>query len=311
MTKSDNRTLSRRELLAMAAGAAALAACGDVSATMPRSVIKRGIPSTGEKLPVIGMGTWQTFDVGTSGAARKPLEAVLSEFVRLGGRLIDSSPMYGNSERVAGDLAKKTGVLAQLFVATKVWTSGEKAGIEQMERSAQLLQTPRIDLMQVHNLVDVDTHLATLRRWKDAERIRYIGVTHYHSGAYDHVERVMKSEKLDFLQINYSIQEREADRRLLPLAADRGIAVIANRPYAGGDLFGRVHRQPLPPLATELGCESWGQFFLKFIIGHPSITCAIPATSKVEHLRDNMGAAHGPIPDANQRKRMVELVARL
>ncbi len=180
-----------------------------------------------------------------------------------------------------------------------------------MERSASLLQAPRIDLMQVHNLVDVDTHLATLRQWKEAGRIRYIGVTHYHSGAYDEVERIMKKEPLDFLQINYSIQERDAERRLLPLAADRGIAIIANRPYAGGDLFSRVRSQPLPALASELGCESWGQFFLKFIIGHPAITCAIPATSKVAHLRDNMGAATGPLPDASQRVKMAELVRGL
>lgn len=311
MTRPEKLPLSRRELFRLAGGALAFAACGEVSGTMPRNVIERAIPSSGEKLPVIGMGTWQTFDVGASASARKPLEAVLAEFVRLGGRLIDSSPMYGNSEEVAGDLAKKTGVHEQLFIATKVWTRGRQAGIEQMERSARLLQAPRIDLMQVHNLVDVDTHLATLRQWKDAGRIRYIGVTHYHSGAYDEVERIIKKEPLDFLQINYSIQERDAERRLLPLAADRGIAVIANRPYAGGDLFGRVRSQPLPALATELGCESWGQFFLKFIVGHPSLTCAIPATSKVEHLRDNVGAASGPLPDENQRRRMVELVARL
>ncbi len=311
MTRPEKPSLSRRELFRLAGGALALAACGEVSGTMPRSVIERAIPSSGEKLPVVGMGTWQTFDVGASASARKPLEEVLTEFVRLGGRLIDSSPMYGNSEEVAGDLAKKAGVHEKLFIATKVWTSGRQAGIEQMERSATLLQAPRIDLMQVHNLVDVDTHLATLRKWKEAGRIRYIGVTHYHSGAYDDVERIMKKEPLDFLQINYSIQERDAERRLLPLATDRGIAVIANRPYAGGDLFGRVRSQPLPALATELGCESWGQFFLKFIIGHPAITCAIPATSKLTHLRDNMGAATGPLPNDSQRGEMAELIRGL
>lgn len=274
-------------------------------------MLTRSIPSSGEQLPVIGLGTWQTFDTGTSQAERQPLEEVLSLFVKLGGRVIDSSPMYGASERVVGDLATKLGLQQSLFLATKVWTNGKEAGIRQMENSQRELQAKRIDLMQVHNLVDAETHLATLRDWKQQGRIRYLGITHYTSSGYAEAARLLRKEKLDFLQINYSLQERGAEDSILPLAAERGVAVIANRPFGGGGLFGRVRGQTLPAWAAEFDCRSWAQFFLKWGIGHPAITCAIPATSNARHLEDNMQAGTGRLPDAKQRQRMTETIAAL
>jgi diketogulonate reductase-like aldo/keto reductase len=269
--------------------------------------ILRAIPASKETLPVIGLGTWQTFDVG-AGAAREPLRRVLQRFVELGGRVVDSSPMYGRAESVVGDLAAELGLRDKLFVATKVWTSGREAGIAQMEESVRRLRAGRLDLMQVHNLVDWRTHLRTLGEWKRAGRVRYVGVTHYTAGAYGELEQVMKSEPLDFVQLNYSLLEREAERRLLPLAADRGIAVLVNRPFAEGGLFRRVHGQTLPPWAAEIGCRSWATLFLKWIVGHPAVTCVIPATSRPEHLEDNMQAATGPVPDAAMRDRIAAVV---
>jgi aryl-alcohol dehydrogenase-like predicted oxidoreductase len=273
------------------------------------TVLTRAIPSSGEKLPVIGLGTWRTFDVDLAADNRKQLAEVLSLFVKLGGRVIDSSPMYGRSEHVIGELATQLGLHEQLFLATKVWTRGKQAGIESMERSLARLQTKRIDLMQVHNLVDVATHLATLREWKAQDRIRYIGVTHYEASAFPEVEKILRSEKLDFLQINYSIMEREAERRLLPLAEERGVAVLVNRPFGGGDLFGRVRAKPLPDWAAEFDCRSWAQFFLKWIIAHPAVICAIPATNNARHLQDNMEAGSGRLPTAKRRQQMLELVS--
>jgi diketogulonate reductase-like aldo/keto reductase len=273
------------------------------------TMLTRAIPSSGEKLPVIGLGTWQTFDVGPSAAEREPLAQVLSLFVKLGGRVIDSSPMYGHSEEVIGDLVAKLRLREQLFLATKVWTRGQEAGLESMERSLVRLQTKRVDLMQVHNLVDVATHLKTLREWKAQGRIRYLGVTHYESGAFAEVEKVLRNEKLDFLQINYSIGEREAENRILPLALERGLAVIINRPFGGGDLFARVRARPLPEWVVEFDCRSWAQFLLKWIVANPAVTCAIPATNDPHHLEDNMGAGVGRLPDARTRQRMVELVS--
>ncbi|WP_217900204.1 aldo/keto reductase [Noviherbaspirillum humi] len=267
-------------------------------------MLARRIPSNGESLPMIGLGTWQTFDVGTAPAERAPLEAVLKEFVALGGRLIDSSPMYGNSEIVAGDLTAALGLRQKLFIATKVWTSGKRAGIEQMEDSMGKLRADPIDLMQVHNLVDVSTHLATLREWKQIGRVRHIGVTHYAASAHDAVARVISGEPVDFIQINYSVGEREAERRLLPLARDRGVAVIINRPFAGGDMFRRLRSKPLPGWAAEIDCDSWAQLLLKFVVSHPAVTCAIPATARVEHLRDNMKAGMGRMPDEKMRARI-------
>jgi aryl-alcohol dehydrogenase-like predicted oxidoreductase len=304
-----NHRLPRREFLRLALGAGALACAGDFA--MAQTAIRKRIPKTGEVLPAIGLGTWQTFDVGTANSAREPLRQVLREFVRLGGSVLDSSPMYGKSETVAGDLASELGVHKQLFMATKVWTSGRDAGIRQMEESFRRLRTERMDLMQVHNLVDYRTHLATLKIWKEQGKVRYVGVTHYTASAYDQLSRVLGSEDLDFVQLNYSLAERDAERRLLPLAAERRIGVLVNRPFAEGGLFRRVHGKPLPPWAAEIGCSSWAQLFLKFVISHPAVTCAIPATSKAAHLIDNMAAASEPMPDARARERIARYFADL
>ena len=242
------------------------------------TMLTRPIPSTGEKMPVIGLGTWQVFDVSGSANELRSLKEVLSRLVQLGGKMIDTSPMYGRAEGVIGDLTNELHLRTSLFLATKVWTTGKQAGIDSMERSLTRLQTKQIDLMQVHNLVDVETQLATLRDWKEKGRIRYLGITHYNSSAYSEVEKILRREKLDFLQINYSIMGREAEERILPLAQERGVAVIINRPLGGGDLFARVRAKPLPEWATEFDCKSWAQFLLKWIVAHPAVTCAIPAT---------------------------------
>ena len=291
------------------------------SETESSTMIARPIPSSGEKLPVIGLGTWRTFDVDLTSDTRRQLGDVLSLFVKLGGRVIDTSPMYGRAEDVIGDLTATLGHREKLataspsagglFLATKVWTQGKENGIKSMERSMSRLRTKRIDLMQVHNLVDVHTHLATLREWKEQGRVRYIGITHYQSGAFNEVEKLMRSEKFDFVQINYSLMEREAEARVLPLAQERGIAAIVNRPFGAGDLFGKVRSKPLPDWAAEFDCRSWAQFFLKWIVANPAVTCAIPATDKARHLEDNMQAGIGPLPDAKMRQRMVESMASL
>jgi diketogulonate reductase-like aldo/keto reductase len=276
-----------------------------------QAIIRKPIPQSGELLPAIGLGTWQTFDVGDNEAARAPLRAVLRAFAASGGSVIDSSPMYGNSESVTGDLAQELGLHKQLFLATKVWTSGRDAGIRQMEESFRRLRTRRIDLLQVHNLVDYRAHLTTLRRWKEQGRIRYIGVTHYTASAYDELAKVIAGEELDFVQLNYSLAEREAEKRLLPLAAERRLAVLVNRPFAEGKMFRIVKGKALPAWTQEIGCASWAQFFLKFIISHPAVTCAIPATSRVAHLSDNMAASMGSLPDAPTRERMARLFREL
>lgn len=285
-------------------GLGALPAAGQAAT----KAIERAIPSTGELLPAIGMGTWQTFDVADEKTARDPLKEILKEFSALGGKLIDSSPMYGKSEAVAGDLMAELNLRKSLFVATKVWTTGKAAGVRQMEESMEKLKSPVIDLMQVHNLVDVKTQLDTLKAWKREGRIRYLGVTHYNEGGHGAVEKMIESETLDFLQINYSVGEREAEKRLLPSAKDRGVAVIVNRPFAGGNLFAKLREKPLPEFAGEIGCESWAQLLLKFIISHAAITCAIPATSKIKHLRDNMGAMRGPLPDEKMCERIAAAI---
>jgi diketogulonate reductase-like aldo/keto reductase len=320
---SSDDCVSRRDAVRLLAATAAAmflpgSACQARDAAPPSppgnvglELLTRRIPSSGESLPIIGLGTWQTFDTGSSRAERQPLEEVLALFVKLGGRVIDSSPMYGRSEAVVGEIATKLKLQESLFLATKVWTTGKEAGIEQMERSLAQLQVKRIDLMQVHNLVDVHTHLATLRDWKQQGRARYIGITHYTSSAYNDVARLLSSEKLDFVQINYSILEREAEERLLPLAEERGVAVIINRPLGGGGLFSRVRDQKLPDWAAEFDCRSWAQFFLKWVVAHPAVTCAIPATSNASHLEDNMQAGAGRLPDARLRQRMRETIAAL
>jgi diketogulonate reductase-like aldo/keto reductase len=272
------------------------------------AMITHTIPCSGEKLPVIGLGTWRAFDVDLSADIRRQLEDVLSLFVKLGGRLIDSSPMYGRAEDVIGRLSSALGIRDKLFLATKVWTEGKQSGVQSIERSMSLLRVNRIDLMQVHNLVDVNTQLATLQEWKQQGRIRYSGITHYESGALSEIEKLMRNEKFDFLQINYSLMELQAEERVLPLAQERGVAVIANRPFGAGNLFGKVRSKPLPDWAAEFDCRSWAQFFLKWIVANPAITCAIPATDKPIHLQDNMQGGIGRLPDEKMRRRMVKLV---
>ena len=268
--------------------------------------IKHAIPSTGEELAVIGMGTSRTFDIGDDPETRSQLLKVLQAFFDNGGALIDSSPMYGNSEAVLGDLLKNTNASGALFTATKVWIDGRQAGIKQMQDSARRMGVNRIDLMQIHNLRDWKTHLPTLQGMKQKGLIRYIGITTSHGRYHDELARIMKTEYLDFVQFSYNIDNRAVENKLLPLAGDSGIATLINRPYARGELFKTTRGKPLPEWCREFDCFSWGQFFLKFIVSHPAVTCVIPATSKVHHMADNMGAGFGRLPEAKQRKRMLE-----
>jgi aryl-alcohol dehydrogenase-like predicted oxidoreductase len=306
--------MTRREAAKMIGGATAgllwpLNAASAQVKSDSSTLLMRAIPSTGEKVPMIGLGTWQAFDVDLTPEYRRQLGDVLSLFVKLDGCLVDSSPMYGRAEEVIGDLSYSLGLRDKFFLATKVWTRGKQAGIDSMERSFARFQTKRIDLMQVHNLVDVQTQLATMRDWKAQGRFRYIGITHYNAEAFPAVEKTLRSEKLDFLQINYSLMEREAEQRILPLAQDRQVAVIVNRPFGGGDLFSRVHAKPLPDWTAEFDCQSWAQFFLKWIIAHPAVTCAIPATNKASHLEDNLKAGAGRLPDTKTRERMAQTLS--
>jgi aryl-alcohol dehydrogenase-like predicted oxidoreductase len=269
------------------------------------SMQTRPIPSSGKPLPIVGCGTYRTFDVGSSPAEREQIAGVLRELFAAGGSVIDSSPMYGRAEGVAGDALAAAGIRDKAFIATKVWTSGREAGIAQMQRSFDLFHTDHIELMQIHNLLDWRPHLATLRAWKQERRIAYLGVTHYTPGAYDQLEAVMRAEPLDFVQLNYAIDDRTAEERLLPLAADRGIAILVNQPFGGGDLLRRVLGKPLPALAGEIDCKSWPQLLLKFVLAHPAVTCVIPGTGKPEHMRDNVQAGSGPLPDAAMRAKLV------
>jgi diketogulonate reductase-like aldo/keto reductase len=306
--------MSRRDaarLLAQSATGLLLAPNAMGAEQAKPGLLQRAIPASGEKLPVIGLGSWQVFDVGPDQSDRHPLEEVLARFVALGGRVVDSSPMYGRAEQVIGEIAAQLGLRESLFLATKVWTTGKDAGVASMEKSLARFQTKRLELIQVHNLVDVQTQLGTLRAWKEQGRIRYLGITHYTSSGYPEVVKLLRSEKVDFLQINYSLGEREAEREVLPLAQERGVAVLANRPFGGGDLFSRVRQKPLPEWAAEFDCNSWAQFLLKWIVAHPAVTCAIPATGNVRHLEDNLRAGLGRLPDAKQRQRMVETIAQL
>ena len=254
-------------------------------------------------LPKIGLGTWQTFDVGNDAAARAPLREVLG---LLNGNVVDSSPMYGSSEAVVGELVAALGIRERLFIATKVWTSGRDAGIRQMATSFRRLRVERIDLMQVHNLADVAVHAKTLQDMKTKGTLRYTGITHYTASAYPEVERAMRIAPWDFLQINYSLAERDAEKKILPMAKDMGMRVLINRPFGEGALFRRVKGKALPAWAAELGIASWAQYFLKWIVSHPAVTCAIPATSKPEHMKDNLGAAAGALPSASVRTKMAE-----
>lgn len=272
-------------------------------------IATRPIPSTGEPLPVIGLGTYDVFDVDATPAAQAPLVDVLSAFCAQGARVVDSSPMYGRAEATVGTVATAVRGADQLFYATKVWTHGADTGIREMERSCRRLRVTRLDLMQVHNLVDWRTHLPALNAWRDAGRIRYLGITHYHAGAHAELARVMRTRQFDCVQINYSILEREAEETVLPLAAELGMAVIVNRPFAQGALCRRMQGVPLPGWAKEIGCTSWAQMFLKYILGHPAVTCVIPATGDPNHLADNLAAGRGGWPDATLRRRMVEAIA--
>lgn len=270
-------------------------------------MIERRVPSTGEMVPAVGLGTWQVFDVAGDAAGTGAARETLRAFVAGGGRVVDSSPMYGSAEAVTGQVAADLGVGDRLFVATKVWTSGRQAGVRQMEESLRRLRVSRVDLMQVHNLVDVETHLATLGAWKAAGRVRLVGITHYHAGAHAELERLVRRGGLDAVQINYSLAEPEAGDRLLPAAADAGVAVVVNRPFATAAMFRTVRGRPLPEWArAEAGCASWGQFFLRWVLGHPAVTCVIPATHDPGHVADNLAAATDPLPDAAMRRRMAD-----
>ncbi|MDH5184673.1 MAG: aldo/keto reductase [Gammaproteobacteria bacterium] len=269
----------------------------------PSGLIQRAIPCSGERIPVIGMGTWLTFD-DDSEASKQNLSMVLQTFFARGGRLIDTSPMYGVAERLLGELLPRLSNSHSLFSATKVWTLGQEHGITQMQQSLSYLGLDRIDLMQVHNLLDWKLHLKSLRSWKEEGIIRYIGVTTSHGRRHDELEKILKSEPIDFVQFTLNLNNRETEKRLLPLAAERGIATIINRPFEGGNLFRYVKGHELPGWAEQLDIQHWSQFFLKYIISNPNVTCTIPATSKVEHMKENMAAAYGSLPDAQYRQRM-------
>jgi diketogulonate reductase-like aldo/keto reductase len=271
----------------------------------------KAIPGTGEQVPVIGMGSWITFDVGSDSALRDDRAELLGSFFDMGGGILDSSPMYGSSQEVIGYCLTRLPQQRSLFSATKVWTWLQSRGVEQMQESKRLWGVERFDLMQIHNLLDWERHLETLLAYKAQKRIRYIGVTTSHGRRHDTMANVMAEHPLDFVQLTYNILDRRAERRLLPLAAERGQAVIANRPFRGGDLFDYFARHPLPGWAGEFDCANWAQFFLKFIVSHPAVTCAIPATSRIDHLRENMGALRGRLPDQDMRKRMIRYVENL
>jgi len=310
MRAHEMKQKSRRQILKELA--AAMIALGLPERGLPMTDVRekmrtRLIPSTREPLPVIGCGTYRTFDVGATPEQRAPLLAVLKELFAAGGSVIDSSPMYGAAERVVGDLLAQSQNRSRAFLATKVWTSGKQAGLDQINRSFELLQDRRIDLLQVHNLLDWKVQLSTLRDLKSAGRIRYIGITHYSASAFAEVESVLRSETLDFLQINYAMNDTAVERRILPLAADRGVAVIVNRPFGGGGLLAQLRTRPLPSWAQEIDCGSWSQVLLKFVLSHPAVTCAIPGTGRPEHMLDNIGAGFGRMPDAALRARMIDL----
>jgi len=303
----DNPMLNRRAFLKQLGGlGAALLLRPEAVIAAERTAIIKAIPATGEKLPVIGMGSWTTFDVGNSTHERAARAKVLQAFFDNGGALIDSSPMYGSSEEVIGEGLKTIRNKDKLFAATKVWIFGKKSGIRQMETSQQLWGVKRFDLMQIHNMRDWETHWQTLKEWKAEDRVRYVGITTSHGRRHEELAKAMAKTPFDFVQFTYNLEDREAEQRLLPLAVERGMAVIINRPFQRGSFFNRVRGKPLPPWAAEFDCQNWAQYFLKFIVSHPAVTCAIPATSRVDHMLENMGAGFGRLPDADTRRRMVE-----
>ncbi len=306
---TGNKTYTRRTFLKHLAGlhtALYLRPTGLLAAN--KTIIKRGIPSTHERIPAIGMGSWLTFDIGNNRDALAMRKQVLQSFFDNGGGLIDSSPMYGSSETVIGRCLQHIDNTQGLFSATKVWTQGKNAGISQMRHSRSLWGVNSFDLMQIHNMLDWRTHLETLKQWKADGRIRYIGITTSHGRRHAALERAISNEAFDFVQFTYNVIDREAEKRLLPLAHERGIAVIINRPFRGGDLFVLFRNKALPAWASEIDCNNWAQFFLKFIISHPAVTCAIPATSQLAHMQENMGACSGRLPDAAMRKKMIAYI---
>ena len=284
--------------------------CGPRPAEATTTMLRRTIPSSGEALPAVGCGTWQTFDVGRDASAQARLAQVLQVLFDAGGSVIDSSPMYGSAEQVVGDVLASMHARDRAFLATKVWTSGRREGIAQMEQSLARFRTDRIELMQVHNLVDWKTQLDTLAAWKREGRVRYVGVTHYTPSAYADLEAVLRRQALDFVQLDYAADDRAAEATLLPLAAARGVAVIVNRPFGGGGLLRSLLPRPLPAWAGDIGCTSWAQLLLKFVLSHPAVTCVIPGTGKPEHMRDNVQAGLGALPDATLRERIAQAVAR-
>ena len=295
--------MNRRELCGLLAAAAVTR---QVAAAERTGMLKRRIPSSGEDVPVIGMGSSNTFDVGDSAAELDGLRDVLRALVAGGGSVVDTSPMYGRSETVLGDLIAELRLRPELWLATKVWTRGRQAGAMQIAESMRRLRTERLELVQIHNLLDWREHLPTLRSLQQGGQVRYTGITHYRADAHAELERVLAAERFDWLQVNYSLAERDAGTRLLPFCRDRGIAVMVNRPFADGAMFDKVRGKPLPPWAADVGCASWAQFFLKFVASHPAVTSVIPATAKARHMQDNCAAGLGPMPDADQRARMVE-----
>ncbi len=309
---SNRKILDRRCFIKFLAGLPVAASLWPTSLLgSKQTTIKRSIPSSQEPIAAIGMGSWLTFDIGDDVEALATRIQILSYFLNHGGCLIDSSPMYGSSEAVIGKCLQKINKPQRSFSATKVWTPGKNAGIAQMKRSLSLWGANEFDLMQVHNLLDWQTHLETLKQWKAQGRIRYIGVTTSHGRRHDELEQILRDEALDFVQFTYNIIDRDAEQTLLPLARERGTAVIINRPFRGGDLFGLFGNRPLPAWATEFDCRNWAQFFLKFIISHPSVTCAIPATSQLAHMQENMGASTGRLPDAAMRKKMIDYIHKV
>jgi len=298
---------TRRSFLRTVA-AAGLASLLPAAASAAPAPLTRQIPRTGAVVPVVGMGSWLTFDVGDDARARAARTEVLKTFFALGGGVIDSSPMYGSSEDVIGHGLRALGMPKGLFSATKVWTPGKDHGVRQMAESERLWGVERFDLLQVHNLLGWEDHLETLKAWKAEGRVGHIGVTTSHGRRHEDLARIMAREPLDFVQLTYNIDDREAEARLLPLAADKGIAVIANRPFRRGALIDRLQGRPLPGFAGEIGCATWAQVLLKFIVSHPAVTCAIPATTRVDHMAENMGAARGPLPDAKMRQEIIRYI---
>ncbi|MCU7845713.1 MAG: aldo/keto reductase [Candidatus Thiodiazotropha sp. (ex Monitilora ramsayi)] len=306
--KDSPLRLSRRRFLQGAAGLVGALSL-PVMGQSQSKLIERPIPVSGETIPILGMGTWQTFDVAAYPEMVLRRTEVLRTFLERGGGMVDSSPMYGSSEETLGLCLERLSDRGSLFTATKVWTPMRWLGIQQMKQSMQLWGDDRFDLMQIHNMLDWETHLETLKAWKAEGRIRYIGITTSHGRRHEAMEKALSREAdFDFVQLTYNLLDREAEDRLLPLAADRGIAVIINRPFRGGDMFDLVEEKALPGWAAEIGCDNWAQFFLKFILSHPHVTCAIPATSRVDHMQENMGAGVGPLPDPATRRRMIDFM---